>query len=108
MKTEIYRKEPHLEGYEGNEGLADEKTDVEKKYEEGNNTNEVTSFGNESLKIKNSRDLTEETITAKDGFDNTGTQGKDSLHDDAYPHQDAMESKQSAESETGSSSNDFK
>lgn len=108
MKTNVYKKDVEVEGYRGEEGSPKEKTDVEKAYEAGNDTNEVTSFGNEPLEVKNSRGLNEDTIKAKDGFDNTGTQGKDSLHDDAYPHKDGIETKQSAESETGSSSNDFK
>lgn len=108
MKISAYRKDPHLEGYDGKDGLAEEKTDVEKAYEKGNDTNLVTSFGNQPLKSENKGGLNQDKISIRDGFDNTGTQGKDSLHDDAYPHKDGMETKESAESKTGSSSNDFK
>ncbi|MET4080808.1 hypothetical protein ABIB40_000752 [Pedobacter sp. UYP30] len=120
MKISTYRKDPHLEGYDGKEGSPEKKTTVEsvenvqsvdgvnKASEKGNDANTVTSFGNKTLKAKNSRGLNENNILAKDGFDNTGTQGKDSLHDDAYPHKDGMETKESAESNTGSSSKDFK
>lgn len=108
MKISAYRKDPHLEGYDGKEGSPEKETAVERASKKGNDTNTVTSFGNETLKAKNSRGLNEDNIFAKDGFDNTGTQGKDSLHDDAYPHKDGMETKESAESMTGSSSKDFK
>ena len=108
MKINAYRKDPHVEGYDGKKGSPEKKTAIEQAYDKGNDTNTVTSFGNETLKTKNLRDLNEEDIFARDGLDNTGTQGKDSLQDDAYPHKDTIETKESAASKMGSSSGDFK
>ena len=109
MKTNAYKKDSDTdtEGYDGKPGIPTTNTDIEKDYEAGNDTQEVTSFGNEPISVKNSRDLNEDNILARDGYDNTGTQGKDSLHDDAYPHTDEIATKESAESRTGSSSEDF-
>ncbi|MGY3053931.1 hypothetical protein ACVWYG_002133 [Pedobacter sp. UYEF25] len=108
MKVSAYRKDPHLEGYDGKEGSHVQASGLKKASNKGNESKVVTSFGNEPLKTKNQRGLNEDNISAKDGLDNTGTQGKDSLHDDAYPHKDDLETKESAESNTGSSSKDFK
>lgn len=107
MKTSIYNKQEHVEGYVG-KGNSDEKSDVEKAYEKGNDGNEVVSFGQEPIAIKNARGLDASNITAKDGFDNTGTQGADSLSDDAYNSADRNPTIESAASGTGSSSEDFK
>ncbi len=50
-----------------------------------------------------------ENVTPRDGFDNTGTQGYDSLTDDAYTgsSKKPLEHPNEAESGTGSSSDDF-
>lgn len=108
MKIDVYRKEDRTVGYSGKEGLPDKKSPVQNAYEKGNDTDTVTSYGKEPLNAKNHQNLGKGNTSARDGFDNTGTQGKDSLHDDAYPHKDGMETKESAESFTGSSSKDFK
>jgi len=102
MKTSIYNKEEHIEGYVGPEGHDQEKSDVQKAYEKGNNTNVVTSYGKEPSELIKGNPL------AKDGMDNSGTQGKDSLSDDAYNSPDKYPTVKSAESRTGSSSDDFK
>ena len=107
MKTSIYNKAEHIEGYIGDKDKQVEKTDVQKAYENGNNTNEVTSYGKEPIAEKNMKHK-EDKITARDGFDNTGTQGADSLSDDAYNSVDKHPSVESASSHTGSSSEDFK
>lgn len=107
MKINAYRKDPHVEGYDGKKGSPEKKTVIEQAYEKGNDTSTVTSFGNETIKTKNLRNLNEEDIFARDGLDNTGTQGKDSLQDDAYPPKDAIEIKEGAASKTESSSEDF-
>ena len=107
MKTTPYRKNSDTEGYDGKPGIPTSKTDVEKTYEGGNDTQKVTSFGNEPIATKNNRHLTEDNIVARDGFDNTGTQGKDSLSDDAYPQTDEIETKESAQGNTGSATRDF-
>lgn len=83
MKTSIYNKDEHTEGYIGN-GNTDKKSDVQKAYEKGNDVNEVTPFGQVPIAQENTNDFTEGNIEARDGFDNTGTQGKDSLSDDTY------------------------
>lgn len=106
MKTNIYNKEEHIEGYVGSDEKESQKSAVQKKYEAGNEGNEVTSYGKETIAQANS-DKIKGTITAKDGFDNTGTQGKDSLSDDAYNSADKHPTIESAESHTGSSSKDF-
>jgi hypothetical protein len=102
MKTSIYNKEEHTEGYVGPNGESAEKSDVQKAYEEGNDTNVVTAYGKEPSELIKGNPL------AKDGFDNSGTQGKDSLSDDAYNSADKHPTLKSAESHTGSSSDDFK
>ena len=102
MKTNIYNKEEHNEGYVGSGDEQSEKSDVQKAYEAGNNTDVVTSYGKEPSELIKGNPL------AKDGQDNSGTQGKDSLSDDAYNSSDKNPTIQSAESHTGSSSNDFK
>lgn len=107
MKTSIYNKDQHTEGYVG-KGKDDQKSDVQKQYERGNEGNEVTSFGQETIAEKNRKNFDENDITAKDGLDNTGTQGKDSLSDDAYNSVDENPTVDSAASGTGSSSEDFK
>lgn len=99
MKTSIYNKTEHTEGYVGKGDAADQ-SKLQKEYEAGNDTNEVKSFGHEST--------IEGNVDARDGFDNTGTQGKDSLSDDTYPNQNTNSTIKSAESGTGSSSEDFK
>ena len=106
MKTNIYKKDDHIEGYVG-EGKGTEKSKVQKEFERGNEGNVVTSFGKETIATKNAQGFDENNITAKDGLDNTGTQGKDSLSDDAYGSVDKMHTIESAESGTGSSSKDF-
>lgn len=83
MKTNIYKKDEHIEGYVG-EGNDTEKSKVQKGFERGNEGNVVTSFGKETIATKNAQGFDENNITAKDGLDNTGTQGYDSLSDDAY------------------------
>jgi hypothetical protein len=102
MKTSIYNKEEHTEGYVGSGDDKLEKSDVQKAYEEGNDTNVVTAFGKEPSELIKGNPL------AKDGFDNSGTQGKDSLSDDPYNSADKHPTLKSAESHTGSSSDDFK
>ncbi|WP_231427262.1 hypothetical protein [Pedobacter sp. Leaf250] len=99
MKTSIYNKEELTEGYVGT-GKDNEKSKVQKEYEKGNEGNEVTSYGQGSDAIKGN-------TAAKDGYDNTGTQGKDSLSDDAYSSNDENPTIESADSGTGSSSADF-
>ncbi len=106
MKTSIYNKKEHTEGYVG-EGNDDSKSDIQKEYEKGNDGNVVTSFGQETVAEKNAHGFNEQNIVAKDGLDNTGTQGKDSLSDDAYNSKDKNHTVESAESGTGSSSKDF-
>lgn len=108
MKTNAYNKEEHIEGYVGSDKKPTEKSDVQKEYEKGNDGNEVTSFGKETIAAVNSEKLTQgNNINARDGFDNTGTQGKDSLSDDTYNSKDKNPTIESAESHTGSSSKDF-
>jgi len=102
MKTSIYNKEEHTEGYVGPEGGKEEKSDVQKAYEAGNDVNEVTAYGKEPSELIKGNPL------AKDGYDNSGTQGKDSLSDDAYNSADKHPTAKSADSHTGSSSDDFK
>jgi len=106
MKTSIYNKKEHVEGYVG-EGNDTEKSEVQKEYEQGNEGDVVTSFGKETIAKKNAQGFDERNITTKDGLDNTGTQGKDSLSDDAYGSADKTHTIESAESGTGSSSKDF-
>ncbi|WP_316831304.1 hypothetical protein [Pedobacter aquatilis] len=101
MKTSIYNKEEHLEGYVGSGEAPAEKSDVQKAYEKGNDSNSVNTFGKEpDITIKGN-------TSARDGLDNTGTQAKDSLSDDAYNSNDKHPTIESAESHTGSSSKDF-
>jgi len=107
MKTNIYNKKEHLEGYVGSDKKA-RKSKVQKAYEAGNESKEVTSFGKEPIAKANARKLNQENIKARDGFDNTGTQGYDSLSDDTYNSPDKNPTIKSAESHTGSSSKDFK
>lgn len=107
MKTSIYNKEEHIEGYVGSGENNEQKSEVQKQYEAGNDGNEVTSFGKETIEQANA-DRLQQPITARDGLDNTGTQGKDSLSDDAYNSPDKDPTIESAESHTGSSSKDFK
>jgi hypothetical protein len=102
MKTSIYNKEEHTEGYVGQGNQQEEKSDVQKAYEAGNDVNEVTAYGKEPS------ELVKGNPAAKDGFDNSGTQGKDSLSDDTYNSADKHPTVKSAESHTGSSSDDFK
>jgi hypothetical protein len=102
MKTSIYNKEEHTEGYVGSGDEQSEKSDVQKAYEAGNDTNVVTAYGKEPSEMIKGNPL------AKDGLDNSGTQGKDSLSDDSYNSPDKHPTIKSAESYTGSSSDDFK
>jgi len=106
MKTSVYRKEEHTEGYFG-KGESVDKSDVQKEYEKGNEGNEVTSFGKASVSAGSTDDIIEGNPKAKDGLDNTGTQGKDSLSDDTYNSPDKIHTTESAASGTGSSSDDF-
>lgn len=109
MKTSIYNKEEHLEGYVGTGEKPDEKSDVQKQYEKGNEGNEVTSFGKETIsKMNEGKKAMNGEVKIRDGFDNTGTQGKDSLSDDSYNSKDKNPTIDSADSGTGSSSEDFK
>ncbi|MCZ4225516.1 hypothetical protein [Pedobacter rhodius] len=101
MKTNAYNKEEHIEGYIGSDKEIVDKSDVQKAYEKGNEGNKVNSFGKEpDLMIKGDS-------TARDGLDNSGTQGKDSLSDDTYNAVDKNPTIERAESRTGSSSKDF-
>ncbi|WP_293744754.1 hypothetical protein [uncultured Pedobacter sp.] len=102
MKTNIYNKKEHIEGYVGSGDEESEKSDVQKAFEEGNDTDVVTSYGKEPDELIKGNPL------AKDGRDNSGTQGKDSLSDDAFNSTDKNPTLKSAESHTGSSSEDFK
>ncbi|UKT62895.1 hypothetical protein [Pedobacter mucosus] len=102
MKTSAYRKDEHSEGYVGSDQNSEGKSDVQKEFERGNEGNEVESFGKE-----NSSQSIPGNTEARDGYDNTGTQGKDSLSDDPYNSSDKHPTIESADSHTGSSSNDF-
>ncbi|WP_316799873.1 hypothetical protein [Pedobacter frigidisoli] len=102
MKTSAYNKEEHLEGYVGNGAEKSEPSDVQKAYEAGNDTNKVNSFG------KDPDQMIAGNAAARDGYDNSGTQGRDSLSDDAYHSEDHHPTVESAESHTGSSGDDFK
>lgn len=102
MKTSIYNKKEHIEGYVGSGDEQSKKSDVQKAFEDRNDTNVVTSYGKEP------EELIEGNPLAKDGLDNSGTQGKDSLSDDAYNSTDKNPTLKSAESHTGSSSEDFR
>ncbi|WP_443944633.1 hypothetical protein ACJVDH_17180 [Pedobacter sp. AW1-32] len=106
MKTSIYNKSEHLEGYVEQNEPDKQKSDVQKAYEKGNEGNEVTAYGRETVAKENAEWPKE--ITAKDGMDNSGTQGKDSLSDDSYNSHDEENTITSAASRTGSSSDDFK
>lgn len=108
MKTSIYNKKEHLGGYVGPDENSEEKSEVQKAYESGNEGNEVTSFGKETIARYNAETSHSDKTKARDGFDNTGTQGADSLSDDAYNSPDQHPTVKSAESHTGSSSEDFK
>ncbi|RNL51293.1 hypothetical protein [Pedobacter jejuensis] len=104
MKTSAYRKDEHIEGYVDSNGSKKTdvvKSDVQKKYEKQNEGNEVTSYGKESSQMIAGNPL------AKDGYDNSGTQGKDSLSDDSFNSTDERPSIESASSHTASSSDDF-
>lgn len=83
MKTNIYNKKEHIEGYTGPEGKNILKTDVQKQYDAGNDVNEVKPYGKES------NNLIKGNVSARDGYDNSGTQGKDSLSDDSYKNKDS-------------------
>lgn len=54
-------------------------------------------------------EISPETVAPRDGFDNTGTQGYDSLTDDAFTgtSKKPLEHPDEDESGTGSSSDDF-
>ncbi|NTE03349.1 hypothetical protein G6M26_00275 [Agrobacterium tumefaciens] len=106
MKTSIYNKDEHTEGYFG-KGNTDKKSDVQKAHEKGNEGNDVTPFGRVPIAEENANDFSEGNIKARDGFDNTGTQGKDSLSDDSFNSHDKHHTVESAASGTGSSSDDF-
>ncbi|OWK70025.1 hypothetical protein CBW18_13665 [Pedobacter sp. AJM] len=107
MKTSIYNKDEHTEGYFGN-GNTDKKSDLQKAHEKGNEGNEVTAFGRAPIAEENANGFNDGNINARDGFDNSGTQGKDSLSDDTYNSTEAQHTVESAASKTGSSSEDFK
>jgi len=106
MKTSIYNKSKHLEGYVEQAEQNKQKTDVQKEYEKGNNGNEVTAFGRDTVANENAE--WPKKIIAKDGMDNSGTQGKDSLSDDTYNSRNTQNTVENSESGTGSSSEDFK
>ena len=81
MKTSIYNKKEHTEGYVG-EGNDDSKSDIQKEYEKGNDGNVVTSFGQETVAEKNAHGFNEQNIVAKDGLDTTDTaEGRARLQD---------------------------
>ncbi|QPH41435.1 hypothetical protein [Pedobacter endophyticus] len=102
MKTSIYNKADHTEGYIETGSDNGVKSDVQKAYETQNDTNEVTAFGKEPS------ELIEGNRKAKDGLDNSGTQGKDSLSDDSYTNTGKNATVESAASGTGSAGKDFK
>ncbi|RZK41834.1 MAG: hypothetical protein EOO90_09830 [Pedobacter sp.] len=54
-------------------------------------------------------EISPETVAPRDGYDNTGTQGKDSLTDDAFTGSSNKPKEHPGEHEsgTGSSSDDF-
>jgi len=106
MKTNIYNKKPHIEGYVGSDNEHENKSDVQKAYEACNDTQEVKSYGKETINEVKHKGISENPH-ARDGFDNSGTQGYDSLSDDAYNSKDINPTVESAESHTGSSSKDF-
>ncbi|TCO29024.1 hypothetical protein EV200_102443 [Pedobacter psychrotolerans] len=106
MKTSIYNKDEHTEGYIGN-GNTDKKSDVQKAHEKGNEGNEVTAFGRAPIGEENAGGIDKGNINARDGFDNSGTQGRDSLSDDTYNSTEKHHTVDSAASQTGSSSEDF-
>ncbi|MFC4212920.1 hypothetical protein ACFOWA_17115 [Pedobacter lithocola] len=104
MKTSIYRKDEHIEGFvdsSNSDKSKPSKSDVQKDYEKQNDSNEVTSYGKESSEMIAGNPL------AKDGYDNSGTQGKDSLSDDSFNSDEENPTVESASSHTGSSSDDF-
>ncbi|MCX2576156.1 hypothetical protein [Pedobacter sandarakinus] len=100
MKTNAYRKDSHIEGYVGS-GEAEQKSDLQKDYEKTNEVNEVTAFGKEPS------ELIAGNSEARDGYDNAGTQGKDSLSDDSMASVGKEGTLESAASKTGSASKDF-
>lgn len=53
------------------------------------------------------KDISANEVTPRDGLDNTGTQGKDSLSDDAFTGSSDKKEKGDGDSGTGSSSKDF-
>ncbi|MFC3562081.1 hypothetical protein [Pedobacter jamesrossensis] len=109
MKTSIYNKKEHIEGYVGSGEKPHTKSDVQKQYEKGNEGNEVTSFGKQPIaELNKEKQSIGDKIIIRDGFDNTGTQGKDSLSDDSYNSKDKNPTLASSKSGTGSSSEDFK
>lgn len=104
MKTSVYDKKEHLEGYVGTGAQKDkDKSAVQKQYEKLNETNEVTSYGHEASTKPHIANF-----NARDGYDNSGTQGKDSLSDDSYHSEDHKPTVKSGASHTGSSLTDFK
>jgi hypothetical protein len=69
----------------------------------------VMSKKNESTGIKKETEISPATVPPRDGLDNTGTQGYDSLTDDAFTGTSTKPSEHPGEHEsgTGSSSDDF-
>jgi hypothetical protein len=63
----------------------------------------------DSASIKSSKEISPDTVPPRDGLDNTGTQGYDSLTDDAFTgtSKKPLEHPGEHESGTGSSSEDF-
>lgn len=55
------------------------------------------------------KEISPENVSPRDGYDNTGTQGYDSLSDDAFTgsSEKPKENEEDQESGTGSSSKDF-
>lgn len=53
------------------------------------------------------KEISPDTVVPRDGLDNTGTQGKDSLSDDAFTGSSTKPKKDNGDSGTGSSSKDF-
>lgn len=104
MKTSVYDNKEHLEGYVGTGAQKEkDKSAVQKKYDKLNDTNEVTSYGHE---ISTTPHIA--NFEARDGYDNSGTQGKDSLSDDSYHSKDLKPTVKSGASGTGSSTEDFR
>jgi hypothetical protein len=76
MKTNIYNNKEHTEGYTGPEDK-NVKNPTDNVLETTNN-NKVVSYGKEE------ENMIKGNVLARDGYDNSGTQGKDSLSDDTY------------------------